>query len=137
MKELIILVVLSIVLFIIFRKSEKLEPLCNQITIDKVFLLSIPTSKERRENFLNSYKAPIPLEIIWGVDTKNPENVEKFRHLVNPDKFNTMYLYDNGEPRPNHHYLNSGALGCYIGHMDFYKKSFNQHLKYTLILKFT
>lgn len=34
--------------------------------------------------------------------------------------------------RPDHTYLNPGALGCYIGHMEFYKRCFEQNLNYAI-----
>jgi GR25 family glycosyltransferase involved in LPS biosynthesis len=106
--------------------------------IDKIFVLSLKKSEERRNNFLNSYIFEIPLQIIWGIDTTKPENAEPYRKLVNPYNFSIMYDLDSGKrDRKKNSEFNSGALGCYLGHMEFYKESFSQKLKYALICEDT
>lgn len=37
--------------------------------------------------------------------------------------------------RPDHTYFNSGALGCYLGHMEFYKRCFKENLKYAILFE--
>jgi hypothetical protein len=109
---------------------------CKKVNVEKVFVLSLKSSVERRNNFITSYKSlytDIPLEIIWGIDTKNPINAEPYRHLVNTHNYNIMYDIDTGKrPRLHESEFNSGALGCYLGHMEFYKKCFEQKLKYAI-----
>jgi GR25 family glycosyltransferase involved in LPS biosynthesis len=139
-KLLIFLILILLILIIISNKSKfnNISGLCNIIKVDKCFLLSLPESKDRRDDFLKSYEnlnLDIPLEIIYGINTKIKENAEKYKNLVNLEKFNNMYDYDNGEKRPDHTYFNSGALGCYLGHMEFYKHCFEQNLNYAIIFE--
>ena len=140
MKLLIFLIIIEI-LFInlifstIESKFDKIPETCNIITIDKCFVISLFESVNRRNNFLKSYKLDIPLEIIYGINTKNKENAEKYKYLVNPEKFNNMYSYDKGELRPDHTYFNSGALGSYLSHMEFYKRCFEQNLNYAIVFE--
>jgi GR25 family glycosyltransferase involved in LPS biosynthesis len=131
------LVVLTIlvVLGIIFNKSS-FNDTCLNVKIQKCFVLTTSTSSIRYRLFKNSYDLDIPLETIIGVNTKIPENAEQFRDLVVPEKYDAMYLMDKGEmERKNSSYFNSGALGCYMGHMEFYKRCFQQNLKYALIFE--
>jgi len=76
------------------------------------------SSKTRYNSFLKNYNqnCKLPLEIIWSVNTKNPEVAEQYKHLVTQEKYNLMYKFDSGKAiRPDHSYINSGALGCYLG----------------------
>uniref|UniRef100_A0A6C0AZ59 Glycosyl transferase family 25 domain-containing protein n=1 Tax=viral metagenome TaxID=1070528 RepID=A0A6C0AZ59_9ZZZZ len=131
-----ILVMVIIILLVIRFRPSSFGGTCNRINIDKVFILTLGTDTERYLNFKKSYTCDIPLEVILGVNTKIPENSEKYKELVEPEKFNKMYLYDKKiEKRPNQTYFNSGALGCYLGHLEFYKRCFSQNLKYALILE--
>jgi GR25 family glycosyltransferase involved in LPS biosynthesis len=111
---------------------------CAVPKIDSYFLLTLPKSRERRERFMTSFNRQgfkEPFEIIWGVDTRQPENAERYRNLVNPIKFQHLYSFENGIPRPDEGFFNAGALGCYIGHMNFYKKCFEKGLKFAVIFE--
>jgi len=90
----------------------------SKINIDKCFLITMESSKTRYNSFLKNYNqnCKLPLEIIWSVNTKNPEVAEQYKHLVTQEKYNLMYKFDSGKAiRPDHSYINSGALGCYLG----------------------
>ena len=137
-----VLFLILILFLLIFLKNKKKSTFGNSEckplpVIDKIFVLSMKVSQERRQNFLNSYKnlkSGIPLQIIWGVDTKIPKNAEPFRDQVDPYKFSIMYDLDSGKrERTKLSEFNSGALGCYLGHMEFYRECFRQKLKYALI----
>jgi len=138
----ILLVVIFMLFFIttkIENKFDKIPGNCNPVKIDKCFLLTLPESVERRTSFLNSYKSTnsqIPLEIIYSVNTKNKSEAEKYKHLVDPERYNLMHDFDTGKKsRPDYTYFNSGALGCYLGHMEFYKRCFEQNLDYAMIFE--
>jgi len=142
-KKIVLLVVLLIVIFLFVYVSikfenrfDKISGTCNPIKVDKCFLLTLPDSVERRTSFLKSYKSNIPLEIIYSVNTKNKSEAEKYKHLVDPERYNLMHEFDSGTKiRPDHTYFNSGALGCYLGHMEFYKRCFEQKLDYAIIFE--
>lgn len=110
--------------------------LCADIKIDKVFLLTLKKSTERRNNFLESYTLKLPLEVIWGEYTKDPEVSKKYEHLVDPTSYSNMYKFDSGEMyRSKMNDFNSGALGAYLGHLLFYTLSFEQNLNYTMVFE--
>ena len=137
----IFLVIVFIIMGIIFIFKDSFNTdiqngTCAPIKIDKCFVINLPESTERLASFKNSYKLDIPLEIIPGINTKIEEASEKYKHLVDPEKYDLMYKFDKGiEIRPNHTYFNSGALGCYLGHMAFYETCFNQNLNYAIIFE--
>ena len=132
-----ILVIFVVVIVYLKRKKDNFEDSCIKVNIDKVFVLSMKKSVDRRNGFINSYKGlynEVPLEIIWGIDTKDPKNSEPYRDIVEPRKFEQMYDLDSGKKERNSlSDFNSGALGCYLGHMSFYQKCFEQNIRYALI----
>ena len=137
---LVVIIVLVLILIILLLNNktefEITRGNCNPVKIDKCFLLTLPESVERRNSFLESYKSKIPLEIIYGVNTKIKSEAEKYKHLVDSKKYNLMHDFDSGKKsRPDHTYFNSGALGCYLGHMEFYERCFDQNLDYAIIFE--
>jgi len=146
LKNNFLLVALLILLLVFYlfntfveNKFDKIIGICNPIKVDKCFLLTLQNSVQRRKTFLKSYKSTnlnIPLEIIYSVNTKNKSEAEKYKHLVDPKKYNLMHDFDSGKKiRPDHTYFNSGALGCYLGHMEFYERCFDQNLDYAIIFE--
>ena len=132
----IIIVIIVILIIYLNIKPSKFSETCTPIQLDKAFVLTLGTDSQRYKTFINSYNLSIPLEVILGINTKIQANAEHYRHLVDPEKFNLMYDFDKRTKiRPNHGYFNSGALGCYLGHMEFYKKSFEQNLKYSIVFE--
>jgi len=106
-----------------------------KIQVDKCFVINLAESTDRYAQFISHYSSGLPLERIDAIDTRKPEIAEKYRHLVEPEKFNRMFDFDKGELRPGHTYFNSGGLGCYLSHMEFYKKCFDQNLKYAIVFE--
>lgn len=131
-EDTLILLVILVVLFIILLLRSRSR------TVDyKCFLLTIPSSERRRKNFLRHYNHDIPLEIIYGIDTKSVENAKKYEHVVEPGYFRQALKmhYDSTEKRPDITYFNMGAIGCYMGHMEFYRRCFDQNIKYALMFE--
>jgi len=129
---LILLVIVLCVAIVITRRRFKY----NEINY-KCFLLTLPNSSIRREKFLKNHNKSIPIEIIYGVDTKDVENAKKFQHIIDPKYFEQAMKihYNNKNLRPDITYFNLGAIGCYMGHMDFYRRCFEQGLKYAVIFE--
>lgn len=103
----------------------------------KCFLLTLPSSTERRKKFLGSHDRAVPLEIIYGVDTKSIENAKRYQNLVDPGYFKEALRmhYNRKHLRPDMTYFNMGAIGCYMGHMEFYRRCFDQGLKYAVVFE--
>ena len=135
---LITVTVTVLIIYYIYHTSRfsNIIDSCTKVTIDKAFVLTLSTQSERFKKFNESYNLETPLDPIIGYDTRKPEVAEQFRRLVEPEYFEHMYDYDNGVMlRPNHTYFNSGALGCYIGHMMFYEQCFRENLNYAMIFE--
>lgn len=103
----------------------------------KCFLLTLESEIARREKFLNSYKSNIPLEIIYGQDTRNILVARKYEDDIEPEYFEKAVEmhYNRSIKRPDITYFNMGAIGCFMGHMEFYKRCFDQGLKYAVIFE--
>ena len=66
------LILLILLVILVFKKTSKKR-------IDyKCFLLTLKTSTRRRDLFLKNHDHSIPLEIIYGKDTRTPENAKKY-----------------------------------------------------------
>jgi len=125
------LILLILLVILVFKKTSKKR-------IDyKCFLLTLKTSTRRRDLFLKNHDHSIPLEIIYGKDTRTPENAKKYKHLINPNYYREALRlhYDEKKTRPDITYFNLGAIGCYMGHMEFYRRIFEQGLKYAVIFE--
>ena len=103
----------------------------------KCFLLTLPSSKKRQDTFMKHHDESVPIEIIYGTDTKKVENVSKFKHLVKPKYYEEALKmhYNKWHKRPDITYINMGAIGCYMGHMEFYERCFTQGLKYAVMFE--
>lgn len=129
---LVVLTVLGVILFLLHRMRKRHGGLDY-----KCFLLTIPSSSERRRKFLASHDKGVPLEIIYSVDTKSVENAKKYQNIVDPTYFKEALRmhYNKKHLRPDMTYFNMGAIGCYMGHMEFYRRCFEQGLKYAVVFE--
>jgi len=103
----------------------------------KCFVITIPSSKQRYNNFINSYDKSVPLEVIYGKDTREPENAREFTGYIKDNYYRQALKlhYDPSSIRPDITYFNLGAIGCFMAHMDFYDRCFNQGLKYAVVFE--
>ena len=126
---LISILLLILVTFFLRRSRKNPEYKC--------FLLTLETSADRRDKFLNHYGNSIPLEIIYGTDTRKLENAKKYQKIIDPTYYREALKlhYNANKTRPDITYFNLGAIGCYMGHMDFYKRCFDKNLKYAVIFE--
>ncbi len=83
----------------------------------KCFLLAMKNEPARSEKFIRSIDKKIPLEIIYGKDTRTPKLAEKYREHVDPDYFEkAVEMYNDPDvKRPDITYFNLGAIG-YAAH---------------------
>jgi GR25 family glycosyltransferase involved in LPS biosynthesis len=103
----------------------------------KCFLLTMKNQKERYERFIKSHKDDIPLEVIYGSDTRIVKNAQEFENHIDPEYYEKALEmhYDQTVKRPDITYFNMGAIGCFFGHMEFYQRCFDQGLKYAVIFE--
>jgi len=103
----------------------------------KCFLLTLPSSKKRQDTFMKHHDETVPIEVIYGEDTKQVDNAAKFKHFIKPEYYKEALKmhYNPSHKRPNITYINMGAIGCYMGHMEFYDRCFSQGLKYAVMFE--
>jgi GR25 family glycosyltransferase involved in LPS biosynthesis len=103
----------------------------------KCFLLTLPTSIKRRKKFIKHHDPEVPLEIIYGYDTRIVKNARKYEDLIDSEYFEKAVEmhYDPSIKRPDITYFNVGAIGCFMGHMEFYRRCFKQGIKYAVIFE--
>jgi hypothetical protein len=103
----------------------------------KCFLLTVKDQKERQERFFKSHKDDIPVEIIYGPDTRKVKIAREYEDQIDPEYFEKAIEmhYNSDVKRPDITYFNLGAIGCFVGHMEFYKRCFRQGLKYAVIFE--
>ena len=126
----ITLVLLILVILLLRKRTKEIEYKC--------FLLTLRKSSERRSRFLRHHDPSIPLEIIYGVDTNNIETAKKYEKIIDPKYYKEalrLHYEGNKRSRPDITFFNLGAIGCYVGHMEFYKRAFKQNLKYAVIFE--
>jgi len=126
-----LIIILLVVLFVTLRTSKTSN-------YDyKCFLLTIPSEKKRRERFMKHHNQKVPIEIIYGPDTRNVKKARKYEDMIDDEYFEKAIEmhYNNDVKRPDITYFNLGAIGCFMGHMDFYDKCFAQGLKYAVIFE--
>ena len=127
-----VLVLILAVIYTFFRKQEK-----DRNYDYKCFLLTVKDQKERQERFFKSHHENVPIETIYGVDTRIVKYANEFEEQIDPDYFEKAVEmhYNPDIKRPDITYFNMGAIGCFFGHMEFYKRCFEQGLKYAVIFE--
>ena len=103
----------------------------------KCFLLTVKDQKKRQERFFKSHRDDIPVEIIYGSDTRKIKIAREYEDQIDPEYFEKAVEmhYSPEIKRPDITYFNLGAIGCFMGHMEFYKRCFRQGLKYAIIFE--
>lgn len=125
----VFVIICLILMHLKYKKSKKYDFKC--------FLLTLKTEKSRQNNFFKTYNENVPIEIIYGPDTRNIKTARKFEDYIDPEYFEkAIEMYYNPDiKRPDVTYFNVGAIGCFMGHMEFYKRCFEQGLKYAVIFE--
>jgi len=127
----LVLLLVGVIMYLLYllKNKKKLGYKC--------FLLTLPASTNRRQKFLASHDRAVPLEIIYSVDTKSVENAKKYQNVVDPVYFKEALRlhYNRRRLKPDITYMNMGAIGCYMGHMEFYRRCFEQGLKYAVVFE--
>ena len=103
----------------------------------KCFLLTLPKEDLRRQKFMRYHNSSIPIEVIYGPDTRDVKVARQFENHIEPEyleKAVEMH-YNPDVKRPDITYFNLGAIGCFMGHMDFYDRCFDQGLRYAVIFE--
>src|SRR6056300_2066451 len=132
------MVILIILVLLIVLVMLVMEPRKKPSDYDyKCFLLTVKDQKERQERFYKSHQEEIPIETIYGPDTRIVKVAREYEDIVEPVYFEKAIEmhYNPDIKRPDITYFNMGAIGCFVGHMEFYDRCFKQGLKYAVIFE--
>ena len=132
MVTLIILVLL--IVLVMFMMEPKKKPGDYDY---KCFLLTVKDQKERQERFYKSHREEIPIETSYGPDTRIVKIASEYEDIVDSEYYEKAIEmhYNPDIKRPDITYFNLGAIGCFVGHMEFYDRCFKQGLKYAVIFE--
>jgi GR25 family glycosyltransferase involved in LPS biosynthesis len=100
----------------------------------KCYLLTLPESTKRQQKFFKSHNPNIPIEVVYGVNTKNIKTAREYEDIIDAEYFEkAVEMHYNPEVvRPDITYFNLGAIGAYMGHTNIMK---NCKHKYALIFE--
>lgn len=127
-----LIVILVMVLVFFYNRRTKVE----KYDYD-CFLLTLQESTRRQEKFFRSHNKDIPIEVVYGVNTKNVKNARKYEHIIDGEYFEKAIEmhYNPSVKRPDITYFNLGAIGAYMGHINIMKKCIDDGVKYALIFE--
>lgn len=124
--------VLFLILFAVFLFTRRGRDLSY-----KTFLLTLPESVERQRRFFQSHHPKIPVEVVYGPNTKTVEAARRYEDQVELKHFKRALEmhYSPSVRRPDITYFNLGAIGAMFGHMDIWKKAQSDGVKYALVFE--
>lgn len=127
------ILVLVLALVVLFRKKRTEKKRYDYAC----FLLTLKSETDRRERFLKSHREDVPIEIIYGPDTRSVKTARAYEDLIDPEYFEKAVEmhYNPSVHRPDITYFNMGAIGCFMGHMAFYKRCFARGLTYAVMFE--
>ena len=97
-----VIILVTLLVFIFFRRKWVSE-------FDyKCFLLTVKDQKERQERFFKSHRKDIPVEVIYGADTRKVKIAREYEEHIDPDYFDKAIEmhYDPSTKRPDITYFN-------------------------------
>lgn len=98
-----------------------------------VFCISLNERDDRRERINNNFEF---FNIIFfeAIDTRK-EKWKKYKNLIEEKSYQKLILNNEHNTREYHHDLTSGAVGCFLSHLNVYQYIINHKLEYSLILE--
>lgn len=119
-----------VMLVILIRRRTRLQY--------QPYLLTLPSSKDRQQAFFQQYdQHGIPINVVYGVDTKKVENARRFEHQVDSRymKKAVEMHYNHTARRPDITFFNLGAIGAMQGHLSVFERARQGGVKYALVLE--
>jgi len=99
------------------------------------YVINLPTSTERLASFTKQYNASdlssFPIQVYPAILGKTLD-IQKY---VTPKAYNQILASEKSGLRKYHYELTKGAVGCYLSHLDIYKKIANSDKEYGLIFE--
>jgi GR25 family glycosyltransferase involved in LPS biosynthesis len=124
---LIILVIISLIsivsLFVSLDSSHK------SIFIYDIYVINVDKNKERLESFIKEYKQ-LKLANYWHIKKLSAVDGDSLTYdfiqpLTTLDIIDGIKKIDNTQKRISESQLTRGMLGCYLSHLELYKKHVN------------
>lgn len=117
----IVILIVLILLFLLFKRN----------TCIKAYVINLEKNKHRYQRFMNSYNLNIPIERFDAIVGKelDPEM------YISKNAYDTLLQAENNGYRKRHSELTRGAIGCYLSHVELYKKLLNDECEYYLIFE--
>jgi GR25 family glycosyltransferase involved in LPS biosynthesis len=132
-QTIIYLFIAVIVVYFIFNKTGIFERFTND-DFD-VYVINMVSNKERLESFKHQYEKS---DLAWKNYIVYPAVVGKDLDIVNyvtPEAYSQLMEADAKKTRRHHYDITRGAVGCYLSHLDIYKKIAASDKKYGLIFE--
>lgn len=98
-----------------------------------VFCISLNDRDDRREDILENFSY---FNIIFfeAIDTRD-EKWKKFSNYIDTQSYEKLIACNKLHSREYHHDLTSGAVGCFLSHLNLCQYIINHNLKYNFILE--
>lgn len=109
------IVIFAVIAFSIVKKQRKLKT--------KSWVINLAKNKDRLENFNYFYKTSdlgelVPLERFDAIYGKQLD-IQKY---ISPTSYSVLLENEKNKYRTKHYQLTRGAVGCYLSHMELFKK---------------
>lgn len=114
-------VVILLILLLILKRN----------TCIKAHVINLKKNKQRYERFMNSYTLDIPIERFDAIVGKELDPQE----YISKNAYDTLQIAEKNGYRKRHSELTRGAIGCYLSHVELYKKLLSDECEYYLIFE--
>ena len=132
--QIIIYILIAVVIvYFILNKTGIFEKFTND-DFD-VYVINLVSNKERLESFKHQYEKS---DMAWKKYIVYPAIVGKDLDIVKyvtPDAYTRLMETDATKRRKYHYDITRGAVGCYLSHLDIYRKIAASDKKYGLIFE--
>jgi glycosyl transferase family 25 len=132
-KILLSIIIITIIIYFVYNNSGLFERFTND-DFD-VYVINLVSNKERLESFKQQYAKS---DLSWKEYIVYPAVVGKdldiIKH-VTPQAYSQLMETDLTNKRKHHYDITRGAIGCYLSHLDIYKKIASSNKKYGLIFE--
>ena len=132
-QTIIYLFIAVVVVYFIYNKTGIFEGFTND-DFD-VYVINMVSNKERLESFKHQYEKS---DLAWKNYIVYPAVVGKDLDIVKyvtPEAYSQLMQTDATKIRKHHYDITRGAVGCYLSHLDIYKKIAASDKKYGLIFE--
>jgi glycosyl transferase family 25 len=132
-QTIIYILIAVVIVYFIINRSRIFEKFTND-DFD-VYVINLVSNKERLESFKHQYEKS---DMAWKKYNIYPAIVGKdldVAKYVTPDAYSRLMETDATKRRKHHYDITRGAVGCYLSHLDIYRKIAASDKKYGLIFE--